>query len=75
MEAQANTTRKQSYKNNIYDEGWRPSQGENGGGGKKKNDSTYTQAAFPVQVNVQTISMVINMHQIEMVKLGGNIVG
>ena len=33
MEAQANTTREQSNKNNI---GWRPSHGENGGVGKKK---------------------------------------
>ena len=36
MEAQANTTREQSNKNNIYDVGWRPSHGENGGDGKKK---------------------------------------
>ena len=36
MEAQANTTREQSNKNNIYDEGWRPLHGENGGVGKKK---------------------------------------
>ena len=33
MEAQANTTREQSNKNNL---GWRPSHGENGGVGKKK---------------------------------------
>ena len=33
MEAQANTTREQSKKNNI---GWRPSHGDNGGVGKKK---------------------------------------
>ena len=31
MEAQANTTREQSNKNNIYDVGGRPSHGENGG--------------------------------------------
>ena len=31
MEAQANTTREQSNKNNIYDVGWRPSHRENGG--------------------------------------------
>ena len=36
MEAQANTTREQSNKNNIYDVGWRPSHGENGGEGTKK---------------------------------------
>ena len=36
MEAQANTTREQSNKNNIYDVGWQPSHGKNGGGGKKK---------------------------------------
>ena len=33
MEAQANTTREQSNKNNI---GWRPSHGENGGVGNQK---------------------------------------
>ena len=38
MEAQANTTREQSNKNNIYDVGWRPSHRENGEGNiKKKN--------------------------------------
>ena len=37
MEAQANTTREQSNKKNIYDVGWRPSHGENGGVGKKKD--------------------------------------
>ena len=36
MEAQANTTREQSNKKNIYDVGWRPSHGENGGVSKKK---------------------------------------
>ena len=36
MEAQANTTREQSNKNNIYDVGLRPLHGENGGEGKKK---------------------------------------
>ena len=36
MEAQANTTREQSNKKNIYDVGWRPSHGKNGGVGKKK---------------------------------------
>ena len=36
MEAQANTTREQSNKKNIYDVGWQPSHGENGGVGKKK---------------------------------------
>ena len=36
MEAQANTTREQSNKKNIYDVGWPPSHGENGGVGKKK---------------------------------------
>ena len=36
MEAQANTTKEQSNKNNIYDVGWQPSHGENGGVGKKK---------------------------------------
>ena len=30
MEAQANTAREQSNKNNINDVGWRPSHGENG---------------------------------------------
>ena len=35
MEAQANTTREQSNNKNIYDVGWRPSHGENGGVGKK----------------------------------------
>ena len=35
MEAQANTTREQSNKKNIYDVGWQPSHGENGGVGKK----------------------------------------
>ena len=37
MEAQANTTREQSNKNNIYDVGWWPLHGENGGVGKKKS--------------------------------------
>ena len=36
MEAQANTTREQSNKNNINDVGWRPSHEENGWVGKKK---------------------------------------
>ena len=36
MEAQANTTREQSNKNNIYDVVWRPSHGEIGGVGKRK---------------------------------------
>ena len=35
MEAQVNTTREQSNKKNIYDVGWPPSHGENGGVGKK----------------------------------------
>ena len=35
MEAQANTTREQSNKKNIYDVGWRPSHGEIGGVVKK----------------------------------------
>ena len=38
MEAQANTTREQSKKNNI---GWRPSHGDNGGVGKKKKKFIY----------------------------------
>ena len=37
MEAQANTTREQSHKNDIYDVGWRPSHGEDGGVGNKQN--------------------------------------
>ena len=36
MEAQANTTREQSNKKNIYEVGWRPSQSKNGVGKKKK---------------------------------------
>ena len=36
MEAQANTTREQINKKNIYVVGWRPSHGENGGVGTKK---------------------------------------
>ena len=35
MKAQANTTREQCNNKNIYDIGWRPSHGENGGVGKK----------------------------------------
>ena len=35
-EAQANTTSEQSNKNNIYDVGWRPTHGENGGVGNSK---------------------------------------
>ena len=35
MKAQANTTREQSNNNSIYDVGWQPSHGENGGVGKK----------------------------------------
>ena len=38
--AQANTTREQSNKNNIYDVGWRPSHGENGGVGNQKKNTT-----------------------------------
>ena len=36
MEAQANTTREQSNNNSIYDVGWQPSHGENGGVGNNK---------------------------------------
>ena len=46
MEAQANTTREQSNKNNIYDVGWRPSHGENGGVGKKKIPLSNRSLAF-----------------------------
>ena len=42
MEAQANTTRGQSNKNNIYDVGWRPSYGENGGEGNLKKTTKKT---------------------------------
>ena len=45
MEAQANTTREQSNKNNIYNVGWQPSHQENEGVGKKEKKidpvSTY----------------------------------
>ena len=41
MEAQANTTREQSNKKNIYDVSWRPSHGENGGVGKKNLYLTF----------------------------------
>ena len=36
MKAQANATREQSNNKNIYDVGWRPSHGENGGESKNK---------------------------------------
>ena len=39
MKAQANTTREQSNNKNIYDIGWRPSHGENGGVGKKNKQT------------------------------------
>ena len=39
MVAQAKTTREQSNKKNIYDVGWRPSHGKNGGVGKQKKSS------------------------------------
>ena len=41
MEAQANTTREQSNKKNIYDVGWRPLHGKNGGVGKKNSHLVY----------------------------------
>ena len=52
MEAQANTTREQSNKKNIYDVGWRPSRGENGGVGKKKrsNEKQKVEVEFNVCV-------------------------
>ena len=41
MKAQAITTREQGNNENIYDVGWQPSHGENGGVGKKKKKNYF----------------------------------
>ena len=51
MEDQANTTREQINKKNIYDVGWRPSHGKNEGVGKKKIYKTCWTLASRVKNN------------------------
>ena len=60
MEAQANTTREESNKKNIYDAGWQPSHGENGGVGKKIIVSTLWTS--PQWSNLNTFLYITKMY-------------